>query len=542
VLSGSNVAWELAEENADLRRRLRSLEAQGFNSRRALDVSRSQTPEEQFAAEASGFDGGPRSDRNADVGAFNDDAMIPFRYLYACPAVTPVGAPPARLPVIDVNADLASIRDAFGHLLADGASAAIEVRVATVSSLGQAAMAKGSWVHLSAHGIAGQALALEDENDPLGARAHSLGLDGLRELLRAGGGVQCALVFLAVCQSAAFARVFRDAGASHVIFCPTMVGDKRARRFARDLYGALARGHSLGHAYAFARSVAELSKDNAEYGILSDGELRLFHPCLTTIPQLNQYSETPHRERKFGAAAATKRQVEDFVGRVDVIYRVLAFLGRLSRRVVLLHSEASLGRSATLKEIAHHVTTPGRIFSHSQGCAFYPGKAPGGLLIVDDADTLTSSDQDTLRRHLEREGAQLLLSCRQLTCGDPFSGEDKPMCVALDPLQPVEAAELFLRRCQRALRAEDLLPPKLLQGRNAKETIPEKTALELLTKPIQVFAGMPGRVRKAVDEWSKRGSPPIHGDMEKLALAAKLPLMKTPNRRCPPIDAGSWRR
>merc|ERR1711924_224999 len=292
--------------------------------------------------------------------------------------------------------------------------------------------------------------------------------------------------------------------------------------------------------------------------MLSDGELRLTNPRFMALPPLqvedfighasrelrltNPYSETPHCDRRFGLTAAPKRQVEDFVGRVDVFYRVLAFLGQLSRRVVLLHSEASLGRSATLKEIAHHVTTPGRIFSYPQCCAFFPGKAPGGLLIVDDADTLTASDRDLLKHHLESEGAQLLLSCRQLTSGDFFSGENKPMCVALEPLPPVEAAELFLRRCQRGLRAEDLLPPKQLQGKNPKEVYSQAAAIELLKKPIQVFAGIPGRVRRAVDEWSKRGSPPMHGDMEKLALAAKLPLTRMPNRTRPAVDAGAWQR
>merc|ERR1719329_412542 len=78
------------------------------------------------------------------------------------------------------------------------------------------------------------------------------------------------------------------------------------------------------------------------------------------------------------------RKVEDFVGRLDTMREVLSYLGdRNCRCVVLLQCKKQYGRTSALTEIAHVLSKLGRKFAGR--CAFFPGSAPGGLLIVDDA-------------------------------------------------------------------------------------------------------------------------------------------------------------
>ena len=78
------------------------------------------------------------------------------------------------------------------------------------------------------------------------------------------------------------------------------------------------------------------------------------------------------------SASALPGQVEDFVGREEIMLTVLQHLGR--RRVVVLHCQRSLGRTSTLVEIARYVSAPGRRFSSN--CIFGPVQPlQKGLLI-----------------------------------------------------------------------------------------------------------------------------------------------------------------
>jgi hypothetical protein len=422
-------------------------------------------------------------------------------------------ASPLQMPALGVDAEISALREVLSPARVD-----LEVKVASVSSLGQAAIEPNAWVHITAHtSNKGKALCLEADATLLGESVCRLECAGLEELLKSAGGARNTFVFVAACESAQVALSFQAAGVQHVVFCPTIVQDKRALCFAKSFYGALGRQLSLEHAFSIARCAAELTGDDAQYGLLSEGgQVRLPVAGLawqTPLPKLN--------ERQ-----SLKRCVEDFVGRREVLRDVASVLGA-ARRLVLLHCSASLGRTATLKQIAHLMTMPGRKFASPGGCAFFPGEALGGLLIVDDAEALTEEEKGRIRQHLEHEGSQLLAGCRSadiaVPSGEDFCADVKPICVELLPLRPPEAAELFLRRCQRALLVEDLLLPGAYGGRNPRERVQRGEALALLQKPIMAFAGIPGKIRRAVDYWSKRDSPPLHGTLDRLAWAVGLP-------------------
>jgi len=511
----SAFAADIAAHNVELRRRLRAAHDDLRASREEVLASR------ELLLEARGETGAPATGKFAALppigsakGASSSkcalrhestvlaspekpsDSTIRLRYL---------SASPLHMPRLDIDADLKEIEDALEGTME------VEPEVASIASLGRAAVETNLWVHITAHTCSGgTALVLEDETCSLGSKVQSLSPSGLEKLFRSGGCPRNGFVFIAACESVRLAYALRASGVQHIVFCPTAAHDRRARCFSRSLYGALAKHFSLEHAFSIARCTAELGGDEGQYGMLSDGALRLEQGPWRSVPLELSPRPNNHRHRK--------RRVEDFVGRLDVIGAVLSYLGLHCRRVVLLQAAASLGLSATLIEISHRVTMPGRKLAAHGRCSFFPSDAPGGLLIVDDLAALSEQEAEEVRRHLDVEGAQLLAGCLSADRTSLCVSDDKPMCVQLPPLQAREAAELFLLRCQRGLLVEDLFPPDTAASRNPKECIPRSEALALLTKPIQAFGGIPGKIRCAVDKWARKGSPSLQGDPGSLAL------------------------
>jgi len=533
------VAVSLAAEVVELRRQLREvshardeLQEAHLSAEAELRLSRDRAPAMVSAATTAAASSSSSGSSSSDAGA-TTPRMSPLRLPHTAAAAAAAAeasrqaaerhieelqhllylfASPLTLPRLDTAAEVEALHEA-GNSCFD-----IEVQVASVTSVSQAVIERDLWIHISAHsGDGGNSLILEEDKNSLGEHARPLALAGLEELLRTGGGVHCAFLFLAACESEKIARVFHAAGVQNVVYCPTEVHDSRARLFATSLYGALSKGLSVEQAFAKARCAAKLSGDEAQYGLLSTHHLQLRPPPRGSPSQV-WLPHGPHR-------SFLKRKVEDFVGRMDTIRFVLFYLGISKRRFVLLHCTTPLGRSATLKEVAHLVTAPGRKFSGQSRCAFFPSEAPGGLLIVDDIDTLTDMEREKVRQHLEVEGSQLLAGSRFDDSGQPFHDHGKPMLVELPPLRNEEAAELFLRRCRRPLMLQDMVSPKELGGRDPKKVLDRSDALHFLKQPIKAFSGAPGRIRRAVDDWASRGSPTLYGQVAKLAASACLPMI-----------------
>lgn len=419
-----------------------------------------------------------------------------FVFLYASPLCFMCNQTHSKLlPNLDAESETDAIQQALG------AAYPVEAEAATALSLRRTAQRPGIWLHVCAHTVevapGKRSVMLEDQG--IQPMAMKLSAKELEMLLLANGRTSGSFAFLAMCHSSEFRGAFRKAGFQHIVDCESEVQDRHAAKFARDLYASLADGQSLMCAFQFARTCAQARGDYASYNLNGDGSLRLPHLVthtsgLSFAGPLAACGELPH-----GA--------EDFVGRVPQICEV--FMAMQARHVIVLHSAASNGRTEILRQIGQYANRKGRHFAGR--CAFYPAKAPpGGLLIVDDADyVLDSRARRELVGHLQsHRGARLLLACREpcydalLDCGY------KPHNVLLPPLQDHEATELFLRCTHRPLTEADS-PQSIRAGAESPcRIMPKAEAQRTLRPGIGVFAGEPGKVRKA-GVAVRPGSPPL---------------------------------
>jgi hypothetical protein len=422
-----------------------------------------------------------------------------LQFVYASPLLMSNAGHMCSVPRLKAEDEIPKIEKALGSRVA------VRPNVATVNSLREAISQKGAWVHLSCH-TSGSLMLLEDINT---AEANVLSPEKLEHFLKACGGVSAKFVFIAACKGKHFAHAFREAGAQNIIYCASEVRDKAATDFACHLYRELANNRCLLEAFNTAVRCADLCRDTASYKLITpDGSLRI-------APGSKVQELQPFSHSVLVRGISHDRDVEDFVGRQEIISKVLQHLR--FRRVVVLHSQTSNGRTATLKEVYRYVTTPGRMFDGH--CAFYPAQPPaGGLLIVDDADELLVGERrKILDAHLESPKARLLLACRSDVFYDAFAGApEKPVCVPLPPLSAVEATDLFLRRCHRPLQEADLSPAHRLEGVvTPTQVVDKRKAFQVVSSLIDVFEGDPQTVRRAGSA-VRPGSPLVQGNLRKL--------------------------
>lgn len=349
--SGVGLVVKMAEENHELRRKLRERdyeleELQELREAAAALRSRRRPEHGLLQILRSGSPAGCLMDM-AEMPHDLSSCQQRLRYLYASPL---------SLPMLDIDGELVALETACADCFC------IQPQVASITSLGQAVLEPDLWIHITAHSArGGQCLVLEDE-DSLGDQDRLLPSAGLQSYLQVGGGACCRFLFLSACESEQLAKVFFAGGVQNVVFCPTEVQDRRARRFACALYSGMAKLLPLRLAFMQASAAAKLGGDSAQYGFLSSQDLEYVHEPPSAF--------AVQRPRAPPTRRSLRRRVEDFVGRRDVIHCALSYLNS-KRRFVLLHSEESLGRSASLREIAHLVTVPGRKFAGIGSCAFF---------------------------------------------------------------------------------------------------------------------------------------------------------------------------
>lgn len=511
LLSSDMSHTDLAEENALLRRQLEEATARARSNLGCFDGAESSCTE--CAQVQDGCSEGTSISENvqtckqfAKLGPAAEEPALPsacLYYLHASPRV--LGD--TVLPQLRIEEELSEIQDALGPSVAMAAS------VATVTSLRKAAGTPGVWLHLSAHCIRSSsgesALVLEDGP---GLAARALWQHDLDSILRAGDGCRAEFVFLASCSSTGFAKSFQAAGVRHVIYCSMPVRDSAARRFGTTLYHQLAQQKTLRHAFEIALETARLNDDGVCYCLLSDDS----ETCCLPRTVVRAPSEcVPLSSSKL--ASSLPRLVQDFVGRLAVIDELLRTLA--SRRVVSLHCDGPLGRTATLTQVAHYLNLPGRAFAGR--IAFFPQSSHGGLLVVDDADDVLTEEwsRRLLQRHLRVEGAALLLGCRCRPV-DPFEGAEKVLHVRLPPLSAEESTELFLRFCSRPLVVADFEDAET----ESERPLLRKEATARLRAVVPQLAGEPGRIRRAAAATTAR---PL-----RLAMAAGDLGFSGPSRSC----------
>jgi len=481
LLSSDVSTTDLVVENALLRRQLEEATARARDSMSCLDAAEAGCAEvlqfeNSYSKQATISEEVQVCKQSAELSQTTAQpaSSVPcLHYLYASPRM--LGD--TVLPQLQIQEELSEIQDALGS------DATMSAGVATVTSLRKAVGTPGLWLHLSAHSVqspsGGSALVLEDGR---GLAARAVWQHDLDSMLRAGGGCRAEFVFLAACQSTELARSFHAAGVRHVICCSMPVRDSAARRFAHSLYHELAQKKALRHAFDIAVETARLNDEAVCYSLFSDDAHHGCLPLVTRAPSEFVSVSAPV------SASLLPRVIEDFVGRVAVIDELLRALA--SRRVVSLQCDAPLGRTATLTHLAHHLKLPGRPFAGR--VAFFPERCHGGLLIVDDADDVLAAEgsRRLLRRHLQVEGAALLLGCR--ACADYFDGAEKTLRVRLPPLSAEESVELLLRLCARPLVAADFDA-----GASERPLARAEAAALLRDRVVPQLGGEPGRIRRA---------------------------------------------
>ncbi|CAJ1439171.1 unnamed protein product [Effrenium voratum] len=399
----------------------------------------------------------------------------PFCWLTRGPCGECMRVPLRRLRI---SQELAAVEKALSGKLR------VDVDVASIHNLRKAktkAKTEDLWLHLSAHTENGNALVLEDGC----GGTEALSLEALVRLLRSGGEPQRgSFVFLSNCQSQSLAAAFYAAGVRHIVYTKRPVTDAMASRFASGLYLHLACGFSLKEAFQIARAeVDPIQEGDSGFRLLAAEDVRL-REC-TSACKWKAALRSP--------AFPLPSQVEDFVGREEILYDILQLLSQ--RRVVVLHCQRSLGRTALLLEIAHYMSVPGRRFA--QRCIFGQAQeVKDGLLILDDADAALTKHQDLLRKNLECPDFFLLVGCRY-PHWDLFQDQVKPVHVELPPLSALASATLFAQRCHRPLTLQDVLPGGAASPSPATRALSRERARQLLRPLVSVFQGNPALIRQA---------------------------------------------
>lgn len=343
------------------------------------------------------------------------------------------------------------------------------------------------------------------------SEAHAITVDSLAKL---GPWDRDAflLVFLACGSEDMVRSLIKSSGLRRAVCCRGKVFDSAARLFCKAFYHALGSGHPVAACHNFAREALRGSPNRgfvseaAKFVLLEADWPANGTPSMTSStfnprwPQWQQWS-----------------QVEDYVGRKREALQVASAFRQ--RRVLFLYGAGGVGKTAFCYDFCHHFTAPGgRIFSagafllernrlalcDADGDRAFRnafaralledmrlrGALPGelGVLSTEEpwialrraaksldeagkwllvADGLVDGAEGADAAAVAATVAELLASCAQLrvliTARQRPGAESgwtalvsaKVVPFELAPLRPPVAAELFARRCRRALFPRD---------------------------------------------------------------------------------------
>eukprot|EP00435_Cladocopium_sp_Y103_P066487 s57_g28.t1 len=503
--------------------------------------------------------GSPAHTASTEVSVQSSRAGSMVNLLYASPIWRNSEAGGFELPQLDVQNEVSMLVE-LGE--------AMHLSLATASNLAAIltaeAAARSIILHLSLHcADNGQVLLLEDAT----GGAHAFSLEDLQALLKATNGAsRLQLVFLNACCSDLAGQIFLDAGAPHVVCCRGSVFDATAQAFTKAFYRAFAAGRSIASAFDIAKLEIRTAP---QPGLRAEAEKYLLLPEGDTSHQ-SCYCELAWRAGPPKRRWLPSR-VEDFCGRSRDLWLLLKHLGS-ARRCVLVHGPAKIGKSALLTELARFAAAPGRSYENRviylacdeadlenreepllhflrqlfRQLRIEEHAAPDQLeetlnmdlsaqsevrilrsqivqslqdlasiqhpvlLILDDLDPLLRNAEE-LRKVLTElllrtEGLEMLLAAREA----PFQalGAHKVVGYHLDPLQPLDAARLFLWRVHRPLVVADFsvlsgseaegpsrMLPLIMNAQNRGVLLQQLSGHPLL----QWCGGCPGHLRAAAD-------------------------------------------
>jgi len=388
------------------------------------------------------------------------------------------------------------------------------------------------------------------------------------------------LVVLLCCESAAIGRLLLEAGVRHVVCTKGKLRDEVARKFTAEFWCSIAQPEN-SVPVAFHRALILLQAQDRQ--MAKDAQLLMLLPGddvsddgeRSPALQGKTHSEPllPKRMKSFGASAANGCSIlasaaerEDLVGREFLTCTVLRLLrGPGARRVVCVHGETGIGKTAFVDFLAAFVRSPGRMYSgavlyekgwHSREEPLHwlwlealwvitgqhswaheeAGLQPENLeqmreslvaelrrgqrrflLIVDNADMVQNLD-DLISPLLERTSNISVV----LTSRTPWHrdlGGFKVMDVGLKPLDGLSSAKLFLKRVHRQLNNrdfdDDIDRPENEACMQATRATPvpdgwQANVEALMEHPLLAqLGGHPDRIRKAAEQVTDE-LPTIH--------------------------------
>lgn len=416
----------------------------------------------------------------------------------------------------------------------------LQMTVATVETLSRlaasssSARARHTWWHIAAHSEPGTGrLILEDEDG--GAQPISMSAMAFR--CRSPQPPLGALVL--ACAGEQAGQELLTSGVGFAVVACGSLGDATAKVFARHFYQRLRSVHgapslsqeSAAEQVRFAFNAArEILKNSTKQALRREADhLRLlerrdssisvpltlpasFRPVAMAPKSSEQEDSTGvpdalhaadaaagisllHDSRAAAAdkpeqAALFGEDCEDFLGRGDILHRLLQLLGQPGgRRVFVLYGLAGSGKSALAAELCRFAIAPGRKFSQvgdSRRLAYVSLEEPlidsdldtasacirletlaaadslssagRTCLIIDHAEREFGWSDDLVQEILDRHPQLRLLLMRRspLYRIESIGGDRwKPINLALGPLQHEEAAQLFLQRLHRPLYHSD---------------------------------------------------------------------------------------
>jgi len=188
------------------------------------------------------------------------------------------------------------------------------------------------------------------------------------------------VIVLLCCQSAGIGQVLLDAGAQSVVCTRGQLPDRVATLFSTTFWASLA-DPDTSVEQSFHRALVALRAQgegaSCDSGLLvllpEDAEVRRQR----SASELTQSSSSQHQRlrqpnlrrcsRSSLERADFATETEDFLGRELLLCQVLShFEGRgvkNSKRVVCVHGEAGIGKTAFLRFLARFAHTPGRLFN-----------------------------------------------------------------------------------------------------------------------------------------------------------------------------------
>lgn len=489
--------------------------------------------------------------------------------------------------------------------------ARFEVTAATVDSISRLATAPPvppgtrSWWHIAAHSEPETGdLVLEDDD----GGAHPIPVSVL-----SSGIVRPPLGALVLaCRGERAGAALLAGGASFVVIARGQLRDVTARVFARHFYRSLLAGWPEMPSHAAAEGRAVRAAFRAAKEALSSStcmmtkreafQLTLMErqaftepspaPVVFTVPAVLQNrqsskstvsteeadSESPTAATsstdssnaflldvedfeapeegsiaRVGVAAEYPEDCEDFVGRGAELLQLMRLLGPPEgRRLVVVHGQSGIGKSALGAEFLSFAASPGRRFSPVAGrprLAFISLSTIKGEELAEGSlrprcrDLLRNAVSGLLDSHRGR--VCLVVDHAELECGwrnglaaellhlypslcllllrrsplhrladDAEDSEDvgfgdrwKPVNTELGPLLPVEAVHLFLRRVHRPLFPEDLKPSSGVSPPTRGEPLrptPELMQQLAVLLPIAECGGNPRRLARLASQvtWS----------------------------------------